>query len=365
MKGKAIFIAATGQHVGKTTLCLGLIAALKKRFQSTGFIKPVGQQHINVEKGINVDKDVFLFKHHFSLTDAWEDMSPVIIPSGMTRDYLDGKVCDSSMIAKIKNSFNKISEHYQYTVVEGTGHVGVGSIVNISNATVARELGLEIVIIASGGLGSAYDELELNISMCQQQNVPIRGVILNRVIKSKREMILNYFPKCLKKWGIPLIGALPYSEFLSQPTMQDFAHLFNTNLLSGAKQRYRHFCHSRLVADSLEAYKNEMIYNELVITPACREEIIAANIDKHQEVAKSEGTDFAGGMILTGYRPPSKELLERIQLSEIPVLYVPLYSYEAMQRITSFTSKIRKDDILKINKAISLVENHLNFNMLL
>jgi len=48
MGRKAIFIAATGQNVGKTTICLGLPAGLRKRFSRVGFIKPVGQQHVEV-----------------------------------------------------------------------------------------------------------------------------------------------------------------------------------------------------------------------------------------------------------------------------------------------------------------------------
>lgn len=64
---KAVFIAATGQNVGKTTLCLGLIAALRKLYPSVGFIKPVGQQHFKLENGINVDKDVYLFREYFHL----------------------------------------------------------------------------------------------------------------------------------------------------------------------------------------------------------------------------------------------------------------------------------------------------------
>lgn len=38
----------------------------------------------------------------------------------------------------------------------------MGSIIGLSNARVARELGLEIVLVANGGLGSTFDELELN-----------------------------------------------------------------------------------------------------------------------------------------------------------------------------------------------------------
>ena len=45
---KPIFVAATKQHVGKTTTSLALMAGLQKRFPKVGFIKPVGQQHVTV-----------------------------------------------------------------------------------------------------------------------------------------------------------------------------------------------------------------------------------------------------------------------------------------------------------------------------
>lgn len=44
-KKRPIYVAATEQHVGKTTTCLALISGLKKRFpHSIGYMKPVGQQ---------------------------------------------------------------------------------------------------------------------------------------------------------------------------------------------------------------------------------------------------------------------------------------------------------------------------------
>lgn len=364
MHKRSIFIAATGQNVGKTTLCLGIIAGLQKRFSSVGFIKPVGQQHIRIEEGLNVDKDVVLFKKHFNLPSHWADMSPVIIPSGFTREYLDEKNLDTNMLAKIESSFRNISRENQYTVVEGTGHVGVGSIVGLNNAMVAAHLKTDVIMIASGGLGSAHDELALNIGMCQHYGVKVRGVILNRVLEEKREMILKYFPISLKKWGIPLIGAIPYNEFLSQPTIQDFAHLFKTTLLSGETHRFRHFQHSRLVADSVEIYERDMISNELVITPSSRKDIILANIEKHRKAVRNGIADFPGGIILTGHCPPTASIIESLRQLDLPMLYVNLCSYDAMKMITSFTSKIRTEDEQKVGRAISLVEQHLDFALL-
>ena len=75
MKKQAIFMAATGQHVGKTTICLGLVHGLKKRLKNVGFIKPVGQRGVKIEDSLHVDKDVALFKRHFKLSHSFIDMS--------------------------------------------------------------------------------------------------------------------------------------------------------------------------------------------------------------------------------------------------------------------------------------------------
>src|SRR5690349_21556595 len=95
------FIASTGQHVGKTTISLGLLQGLKRHFGSVGFIKPVGQEHIVTEEGTIVDKDVLLFKQHFHLDTPYETMSPVLFPKGFTRDFLDGRISAEHLKKKI------------------------------------------------------------------------------------------------------------------------------------------------------------------------------------------------------------------------------------------------------------------------
>lgn len=362
MSKNSIFIAATGQNVGKTTVCLGIIAALVKRYEKVGFIKPVGQRHVKVKENLNVDKDAVLFKEHFHLQDDWEDMSPVIIPAGFTRSFLDNEVTEDYLMQKITTSFARISSQSSYTIVEGTGHVGVGSIVNLSNAKIAAALGLDMIIIAPGGLGLAFDELSLNIAMCQSFGVQVRGIILNRVLEDKREMIKEYFPKVLARWNIPLIGCIPFNEILNRPTMRDFEALFETSLLSGRQHHYRRFEHTRLVAGSTDSYEFEMIPNQLVITPASREGIIMRTLYRHEEMER-EGKDFGGGMILTGVYPPSDGILAQIRRVDLPVLYAPLCSYDVMKMITTFIAKIRKEDLFKIEQAIALVEGHVNFNL--
>jgi phosphate acetyltransferase len=361
MARKAIFVAATGQNVGKTTICLGMIAALKKKIRKLGFMKPVGQQHEKISEGLLVDKDVVLFKEYFNLPSRYEDMSPVIFPQGFTRDFLDNKIDENALKSKIHVAFETISSANDFTIVEGTGHVGVGSIVNLNNARVAKSLGLDIVIIAKGGLGSAFDELALNKSLCDHLGIKIGGVILNRVFDDKREMILHYFKKALNRWDIPLIGCIPYNQFLSTPSMDDFETLFKTKMLSGEQYHYRHFKTMRLVATSLETFKERLFPDQLIVTPATREDIILAMIDQ-RTIHPHEPQQ---GLILTGRHPPKPKLVEQLQRAELPSLYAAYTSFDAMRMITSFTAKIRKEDTSKVKKAIEIVEKHLDFSLII
>ncbi|MDB6081623.1 MAG: hypothetical protein JWO53_895 [Chlamydiia bacterium] len=351
----AIFIAATGQNVGKTTVCLGILAGLQKRFSSVGFIKPVGQQHVRTTEGVDADKDVVLFKEHFHLQTSYQTMSPVLCPTGFTRDFLDNKVDEKGLFKKITSSFDSIAKEHPYVLVEGTGHVGVGSIFNVNNAQVAQALQMDVVLIATGGLGSAIDELALNIELCKKYGVTVRGVIVNRVLNDKRSMIEEYFPKALKRWDIPLLGLIPYLPYLSIPMMKDFEGLLKAPLISGERYRLRHFTKIRLVASSLDSYMKEIAPNELIITPACREDIILATLNnEHLET----------GMILTGQIAPRPELIERIKKTNIPILYAPFCSFDMMKMISTFSAKIQKDDLPKIKQAIDLVEQHLDFQRL-
>jgi dethiobiotin synthetase len=138
---KQVLILSTGQHVGKTTTSLGLVAHLQDRFRDSGrevaYCKPVGQQHVPVGDGLRVDKDSFLFKEHFGLIHDYKDMSPVIFPDGFTRDFVDGKVTSKQLRAAIQSAHKNLCHASDFVVVEGTGHTGVGSICDLNNAQVA------------------------------------------------------------------------------------------------------------------------------------------------------------------------------------------------------------------------------------
>ncbi|MCY3975232.1 MAG: AAA family ATPase [Simkaniaceae bacterium] len=366
MKEQGLFIAATGQHVGKTTTSLGLLAGLAKRYKRVGFLKPIGQEHVDMGNDVHVDKDVLLCKNYFRLQDESVRMSPVLLPGGFTKDYLDGKITEESIGKKIVEAFRLMREQNDFLVVEGTGHVGVGSIVNFSNARIASMLSLPMVLIASGGIGSSFDILALNKALCDAHNVRIAGIILNKVIENKREMVFRYMKKALERWNIPLLGCIPFVPVLTQPSMQDFVSLFQRTLLAGKGHGLRTFRHTRLVATPLDTFRDRIIPNQLVITPADREDVILAVLTKSWDMKIADPLgDLEAGLILVGSIPPKRAMIEALRKADIPTLYAPLGSYQAMEMITSYTTKIRKEETGKIREAIDVTGKYVDFATLL
>lgn len=147
--------------------------------------------------------------------------------------------------------------------------------------------------------------------------------------------------------------------------MNDFEILFQTKLLTGGEFRLRHFQHIRLVATSVEMYRHLIVPNQLIITPAGREDIILATLTRFWDLKISHPEeDLQTGMILTGKNPPKDSIIEQIKRAKIPMLYAPVSSFVAMKMINSYTTKIRKDDTAKIEEAIKVVEKHIDFEML-
>ncbi|TMW59233.1 hypothetical protein Poli38472_007378 [Pythium oligandrum] len=376
MTGKkaAVYVAATRQHVGKTSTCVGLLHGLTSRINNIGFLKPVGQESVLVENGtLRVDKDVAVAKEIFHLTECqYADMSPVVIPPGYTRQFLDGKITLEDQLAKIRQSFERITSKNDYTIVEGTGHTGVGSIVNISNARVAAELGIDMILIANGGIGSAFDDLALNYALCKEHGVKVRGVILNKVRPDKMDMVQEYFPKALKQWDIPLIGIVPNLPALANCSMLDFEGLFNTKMLSAHERRFQQYKSTTLVTSGLRRFLAKLAsnnYNDtLFVTHASRNDIILGFLSHSQNYEARTGQPFNGGLILTGLPPidqPQEYIMDIIKGANAPVLYAPVTTFEAMERITRFTAKFNPTDRQKVLRCGEHYAQRLDFDVVL
>src|ERR1700712_1651232 len=213
-----VFIAATRQNDGKTTTSLGLIAALQKHFPRIGYIKPVGQRFVEIEDE-KIDEDTVLMDSVFRLNCPLVDMSPIAVEPDFTRKYLQSSN-NEALGKKIQKAFHRVAWEKQFVLCEGSGHAGVGSVFDLSNAQVAKILGAKVIIVTQGGIGKPIDEVALNQALFEKEGVEIIGVILNKVHLDKIDFIKDFARRGLKRKGLELLGVIPHHRILAKPTME-------------------------------------------------------------------------------------------------------------------------------------------------
>lgn len=122
LKYRNIYVAATNQHIGKTTSTLGLVAAFISRGLNVGYCKPVGQRYLDFQN-LKVDKDTILFADLIKFPIIPEIHSPVILGPGATAHYLDNPEL-YDLPSRVRYAEERLSAEHEVVIYEGTGHPG-------------------------------------------------------------------------------------------------------------------------------------------------------------------------------------------------------------------------------------------------
>ncbi len=355
-----IFISATGQNDGKTTVSLGLICAFAERFKEVGFIKPIGQRYL-IEEHAKVDEDSLLIEKVCNIECNIKDMSPIAVERGFTKEYiLDGK--RNRLAKKIETAFKRVAKGKDLVVIEGTGHAGVGSVFDLSNATVAKMLDSRVVIVSSGGIGRPIDEIMLNAALFEKKKVKIAGVIVNKVKPHKYRKVNRLVRMGLKRKGLKVLGVIPYKKLLSAPTVGQVLKELNLKLLGGAEFLQRTVAKILIGAmDSHDALKY-FSGGSLIVTPGDRDDIISAVVGFQKARAK-KGVHIAG-IVLSGGLKPQRKIINLVKRAEIPLLLAEDDTYSVASELHDLTVKTRPEDFEKAWIIRDLIKKYVDIERL-
>ncbi|KAH8044969.1 hypothetical protein JL722_14450 [Aureococcus anophagefferens] len=382
-----VYVAATRQHVGKTSSSLGLVAGLQRIFtgKGVGFIKPMGQshvEHVNDDGSrVLIDKDCPLFSDLLGCRGTPTDMSP--------------------LLARIRAAHGRIADDSEFVVAEGTGHTAVGSILGLNNATLATALDLPMLLVVNGGVGSAFDEFALNHALIDRTGGALAGVLVNKVAPDKIDTVRTYLGALLDRQGVPLLGVVPDRAFFSSPTVADYLRLFETDVVAPAAGdvRTRHFEAGRLACGStahfLRKFKRSHPATLWVIHQSRADLILAlasgaaareresgepyagGRAAKESEIPNFKGSylgrfPLAGGLVLTG-RPHERypdgmdpEIAEFVlSAASYPIFLSREASDRTVSLIDRFTAKLSVQDEVRARAVVDHYSDHVDFGLLL
>lgn len=360
-KLKNVYISSIYQNAGKTTVALGLYKILREKKIKTAFLKPVGQETYRVNNE-NIDKDTYLIGEVYHCRQRLKEMSPVTIGPGFTEQYIFNPN-KGTLRRKIEDSFKGLTKGKDAIIIEGTGHAGVGSVIDLSNADVAQMLGSKVIIISEGGIGRSIDEIILNKALFDLKNVEILGVIINKVLPEKYDKVKKALDQGLKNKGLRLLGVIPVAPILSAPTVGQVMERLKLRLLCGKANTNRHIRHTIIAA--MEPYNmvNYLTDGTLVLTSGDRVDNIMVAVSSHL-VTQGKRNQISG-IILTGGLIPTPKIIDLLKKSRIPILTSKHDTYTVAGTIERLICKIRKTDKDKIAEARQLVKKYVDIDFIL
>lgn len=358
---KKIFIAATGQNCGKTTTSIGLMHLAQKKYRRVGFIKPLGPKPATFHR-CTVDKDAALIAQVFDLEKELRWMSPVVVHPDTTRRVVDGEISPDELRDRIMRAYAELEKRCDFIIIEGSGHPGVGSVMKMSNARIARMLDAPVLMVTGGGLGNVVDKICMGLALFEKEGVEVRAVLANKLIPEKRDRTLDYLTRALADEKMTVIGGVDYHPVLANPTLRRVAKLLELPLHGNRRETGRIIHHVQIGAASTQRVTELIREPSLLIVTSSRDELLVTLANLYKIPAYRHRIV---GLIIPGIAPVSTITQMILDRSNIPYMRAEEHTTAELYRvITEDVSKITAADTEKLGLIRSLAESYIDFDLL-
>ena len=356
-----IFIAATGQNSGKTTTSVSLMHLAMKKYQRVGFIKPLGPKP-TVIRGMPVDKDAALMAQVFGLQKELRFMSPIVVYPDTTRKFIDGEINLAELEERIHKAATEMEKRCDFIIIEGSGHPGVGSVMKLSNARIARMLNAPILMVTGGGVGSVVDTVSMNLALFRQEGAEVRALLANKLISGKRDSTIDYLQRAFADEPFRVLGGFDYQPILANPTLRRISQMLELPLHGNRRDMGRIIHHVQIGAASTQRVTELLRPSTLLIVTSSRDELLVTLANLYQ---MPEYRSQIVGLVIPGIIPVSTITQRILDRSNIPYLRTANQTTaELHHHISEDVSKITTDDTEKLELLRSRAEKRLDFEAL-
>lgn len=182
---KSLFITATGTDVGKTYVSGLLVKKLRELGLNCGYYKPALSGAVKQQNGSLLPGDCDFVVRTSKLNVNPTDCVTYCFEEAVSPHLAAERVGVNIKKNVILDDYKKISNSYDYLIVEGAG--GITCPFNLKEEKlllpdIIKALNIPVVIIANGGLGT-INSVILTVDYAKTQGLHIKGIILNNYEK--------------------------------------------------------------------------------------------------------------------------------------------------------------------------------------
>jgi dethiobiotin synthetase len=198
------FITGVDTDIGKTFITKGLALKLEKEGKKIGVFKPLQSSAIETPQGLLAPDLEAIKELSTSINTKYSyifkgDVSPALA-ARLSSVKID--------LEKIKKDFNSFKQENDITLVEGAGGILAPATDTMLCADLIKELNIPIIIVTVPFLGRLNHTL-LTIHYAKTNNIPIKGIIINKIPNKTNDLATQNFIDELKHYtDVNIIGQI-------------------------------------------------------------------------------------------------------------------------------------------------------------
>ncbi len=335
-----LYVGATAGYSGKNMIALSIGLWLQKQNLKVGYLKPVGA--LPAEKnGKPGDEDAFFMQQVLGLEQDPELVTPVLVTQDFKARAFSGQCQD--LMARIKASYESLSQGKDVTLVAGSGSMYSGKYCNVDGVSVVRNLGIKAIVIDRFEKELKYDYLAV---MREQLGDQLLGVVLNDVPPHYMDELKTLLLPFLERAGVKVLGVIPKDPLLGAIKVSDLAQRLGGKVISAhgkADRVVENFLIGTMqVENFLTHFKKHR--NSAVIVGGDRSDV---------QLVALEGD--CPCLILTGNLYPNEIILTRSEVLEIPIIIVREDTFSVAKKMETLLTRHKFRDEVKIKQGAEIV----------
>jgi phosphate acetyltransferase len=354
----SLYINTVQPDSGKILISLGIVDLLLRKTSRVGFFRPIIFKPAEDKQ----DEHIELILNHFNLNQSYAESYGLFFREA---NALLAEQKHDELLEIIISKYKALASKCDFIVCEGSDYTGESSAFEFDlNKEIAKNLGSSILILGNANKIDTEDSLtavEIAVEFYKDNDCPILGIIIN---KANPDLLTSLHEILSQKYQNDnyLIAIIPYEKSLLSPRITDIVNQLDAEVLYG-ENRLDTFVSGFIIA-AMQVQHAILKIKEgcLVITPGDRGDIIIGSLQVNQSLNYPK---IAGILLSTGLKPdPSiAKLIEGLH-DPLPILSVPIDTYETAAKISKIHSTLTSRDTEKIAKAIKMFDDYVYLDKL-
>jgi dethiobiotin synthetase len=149
----------------------------------------------------------------FDLPQTAAELNPVYFAAPLAPPIAAAQEGQQVSIATAWTTYQQLSQHYDWVLVEGVGGLGSPVTAQTTVADLAADWRLPIVLVVPVKLG-AIGQVVANIALAERSNLRIQGIVRSCVKACTEDELENWASQSLIEalTGVQVLGTLPYLD---------------------------------------------------------------------------------------------------------------------------------------------------------